>query len=193
MRDAIRVLPTNNEKMNGSVLPHLAVAGVMTFYAINPFTNSMIPSVPLNPVSVHSNYIVNGVAFKQKRKENINIYENITIPSLPRLEENLERLQQISELEYNWDGEGAQSFDKELISTVVNLIEKISFQPQIFPTARDSIQLEYDKQNGDYIEFEIAKSSTQLFFLDHNGKHYEREIDIELIGQMVAEFYGTNL
>ena len=141
----------------------------------------------------HSNYIVNGTAFKQKREENINIYETITIPSLPRLEENLERLQQISELEYNWDGEGAQSFDKNLISVVVNLIEKISLQPQIFPTARDSIQLEYDKTNGDYLEFEIFTNKTKMFYLGHDGVHYEREIDIELIGQMVAEFYGTNL
>lgn len=193
MCDAIRVLPTNNEKMNGNVLPHIAAAGVIALFAINPFTNSMIPSVQSNLVSIHSNYIVNGTAFKQKREENINIYETITIPSLPRLEENLERLQQISELEYNWDGEGAQSFDKNLISVVVNLIEKISLQPQIFPTARDSIQLEYDKTNGDYLEFEIFTNKTKMFYLGHDGVHYEREIDIELIGQMVAEFYGTNL
>lgn len=193
MCDDIRVLPTNNAKMNGSALPHIAAAGVIALCAINPFTNSMMPYVPSNPVSIYSNYNVNGIAFKQKSKENINIYENITVPSLPRLEENLERLQQISILAFNWDGEGARSFDKELINTVVNLIEKISLQPQIFPTARDSIQLEYDKTNGDYLEFEIFTNKTQMFYLGHDGVHYEREIDNTLIGKLVIDFYAPNI
>lgn len=193
MCDAIRVLETNNENISERVLPHFAAAGVIALCAINPFTNSIVPSVPENTVSIHSSYIANGIVFKQKREENINVYENITIPSLPLREENLERLQQISELENDWDGEGAQTIDKDLIKTVVNLIGKLRFQPQIFPTACDSIQLEYDKTNGDYLEFEVSQGSTRMFYLGHNGEHYEREIDIELVGKMVLDFYGTDI
>ncbi len=193
MCDAIRVLQTNNENISERVLPHIAAAGVIALCAFNPFTNSIVPPVTANLVSFQSNCIANGIAFKQKRKENISVYENITIPSLPLLEENLIRLQQISELENDWDSEGAQSFDKDLIKTVVNLIGRLRLQPQIFPTACDSIQLEYDKTNGDYLEFEITKSGAQMFFLGHNGEHYKREIDIELIGNLVLDFYGTDI
>lgn len=193
MENEIKVLPVNNTNGSGSLLAQATATAmgfvfVCCFNSANDITQPLTESISFS----HSiNVASNRESFEQIRDKNISIYENIDIPLQPLLEENLNTLHQISELEDNWDNEGAQSFEKDLIKKVVHLVETIRFQPQIFPTARDSIQLEYDKKNGDYLEFEIFKNSAKMFFCSHGGEHYEKDIDITLIGKMVADFYGT--
>ena len=36
-------------------------------------------------------------------------------------------------------------------------------QPKIFPTGRQTIQLEYEKRNGDYLEFELFEEKVVVF------------------------------
>ena len=72
------------------------------------------------------------------------------------LHDNLEKLKRISAFNYNWDGYGAEPLPEYLITSASKLIRNLRIQPEIFPTADGTIQLEYEKDNGDYLEIQIS-------------------------------------
>ena len=72
-----------------------------------------------------------------------------------KLTVNLERLEDIARLDFDWNGYGAKPFNRTLIADVRNIISYLSEQPEIFPTGRNSIQLEYHLPDESYLEFEI--------------------------------------
>lgn len=75
------------------------------------------------------------------------------------LEDSLATLHDISLLEKNWDGYGSDPFSKKLVESVVDIVKELPVQPEIFPTGRGSIQIEYDSEDKSYFEAEI--------FIDH--------------------------
>ena len=106
---------------------------------------------------------------------------------------NLNKIIRIEELKDNWDGDGAEPFSKSLISSVRQIITGLYIQPEVFPTAADSIQLEYEKDDGSYLEFEIGEDKkAAVFSIDSEGNETNEEItvDLDVINEMVAQFYG---
>lgn len=110
-----------------------------------------------------------------------------------KLEKNIKRLNQISEFEDNWNGYGAHPFTPEFVASVCELVKDLDRQPEIFPTAQNTIQFEYDKDNGDYLELEIFEDGTvDTFVLLNNGESNENTIEnkAEAINRLVKDFYG---
>ena len=70
------------------------------------------------------------------------------------IKENLEKIQDISKLKDDWNGNGASAVKDTLIQKMKYLVLRINVQPEIFPTPRGSIQFESEKETGEYIEFE---------------------------------------
>ena len=104
--------------------------------------------------------------------------------------ESLLRINEIRELQDDWNGNGARKFSDELIKRVEKIVMGILRQPLIFPTAQDSIQLEYEKDNGDYLEFEIFESKEVKEFKYYaDGKTMTRYISDIGINTSVADFY----
>lgn len=81
-----------------------------------------------------------------------------------KTELNLLKLQQINRLPENWNGYGSEPIPTRLIEICTEIIPKLEIQPSVFPTARDSIQFEYEKSNGDYLEFELYIEKVEVFF-----------------------------
>jgi len=79
-------------------------------------------------------------------------------------------------LEENWNLNKAQKFSSNLINKSLKLLAKMEFQPQIFPTSRNSIQFEYEKENGDYLEVEIFDKSIQIY-QNKNNCEIEKELN----------------
>ena len=107
-------------------------------------------------------------------------------------EENLQKLQEIASLKDNWNENGAKCFSKFLMEKTFMIVESLDRQPEIFPTAGDSIQLEYDGINGAYLEFQITEDKmVEVYKIDEKGKETERKIlsNSEAINQEVSEFY----
>lgn len=103
------------------------------------------------------------------------------------------KLSRIATLKDNWNGEGATPFSSTLISLVWQIITQLNIQPEVFPTAADSIQLEYEKDDGSYLEFEICEDQkAEVFSIDAQGNEIYEEItvDLDVINEMVAQFYG---
>lgn len=79
------------------------------------------------------------------------------------MNENLEKLNHFSTFEKNWNGYEADPLPDNIIEVTRKILKRLSVQPEMFPTARDSIQLEYERENGDYLEFEIKATGVEVF------------------------------
>ena len=74
---------------------------------------------------------------------------------MPTLEENIKRLDEISNLPENWNGYGVSSFSKQHIEKAKKLAKDLEeFNPYVFPTANDSIQFEAET-DIQYMEWNI--------------------------------------
>ena len=61
------------------------------------------------------------------------------------------------------------------------------FQPEIFPTASETIQLEYNTEDGDYIEFEVLNElNVKCYVLDR----YERQLNYNFKPENINEEYN---
>ena len=108
---------------------------------------------------------------------------------------NLKKLDVISNLNDNWDGYGAEPLQKKLIALTADLIRKLYIQPEIFPTADGTIQLEFEKGNGDYLELQFSgKGLCDVFRLrGDNEEYFKSHDDSSSINHLVEEFYGFSL
>ena len=107
--------------------------------------------------------------------------------------ENLKKLEAIAHLEDNWNANGAKAFADSLIAKVRNLVMFLEIQPEVFPTACESLQLEYDKADGSHLEIELNESeSAEVFLVDDSGCESVISISasIEAINKVVSDFYG---
>lgn len=109
--------------------------------------------------------------------------------SLEQLRSNKRKLETIKHLKANWNQYGAQEFDNTLISKVMEILPKLEFQPQIFPTARGTIQIEKYLNKNNFIEVEI--SNEEIFaYMVKNGKETEKEITINEINTLLTDLYA---
>ncbi len=111
----------------------------------------------------------------------------------PELKANLKKLDEISFLKKNWNGNHAKPICKKIIKKSKILVIDLDKQPQIFPTANDSIQIEYDGINNSYLEFQITKKNVMSYYMvDKNGSEKTGNIDYSssAVNKLVGAFYG---
>jgi hypothetical protein len=103
---------------------------------------------------------------------------------------NLKTLSGFKQLPYNWNGNGAVPFETDLLKKSALIIMSLKHQPQIFPTARQSIQFEYQKKNGDYLEFEIFENKI-IVYSEQAAQEKEYELNsMQEINDIVESFYA---
>ena len=110
----------------------------------------------------------------------------------PELKKNLLKLDEIKSLKRNWNGNKAKPITKKIVNKTKSLIINLEKQPQVFPTANDSIQMEYDGDNNSYLEFQITKENNLSYFkIDRNGKETSGIIPVSsfALNALVKEFY----
>ena len=111
------------------------------------------------------------------------------------MQENLRKLEQVASLTDNWDGNGAKAFDKQLIARVKDLIGALDVQPEIFPLSYGSIQMEYEKEDGSYLEIEINLNDIwDVFELNENGEKslFSIAADAEAINKVAKDFMQSS-
>ena len=110
----------------------------------------------------------------------------------PEVRNNLLRLDEIKSMKKNWNGNQAKPLSKRLINKTKQLILNLNKQPQIFPTANDSIQIEYDGENNSYLELQVTKKNNLSFFMvDKSGKESTGMIPVspDAVNSLIKEFY----
>lgn len=82
---------------------------------------------------------------------------------LEDLRRNIEIVTSFSELPVNWNENGAHPFTKKVIKTTIRILTKLDYQPEVFPTANESIILEYSKPEGRYLGIEVCEEKIIVF------------------------------
>ena len=104
---------------------------------------------------------------------------------------NIKRLSEIEKLSDNWNNNGAGKIPTSIIKSVRKLLMTIEIQPEIFPTACDALQLEWENDKNEYLEMEILEDSVNIFQIDTEGNELQKVIkfDSETINNEVRNFY----
>lgn len=110
--------------------------------------------------------------------------------NLDALQGSYHVLNSIQLLERNWNDNEAEPFSDDLISKTKEILPSLEVQPQIFPTARNSIQLEYEKENNDYLEFEIYEDSI-MYYQEKSQEVIEKKINKKDIPELVHRFHAS--
>lgn len=105
------------------------------------------------------------------------------------LQKNLDIIDNFKNLKDNWNGYGGLKFSKSVIDNARFALYFLDKQPDVFPTGRNSIQFEYEKENEDYLEFEIFEDSIVMLQII-SGEETECNIDEKEMRKMVREFYA---
>lgn len=100
-----------------------------------------------------------------------------------------QQLNEIRQLRNGWNGNGASKFSEEILDTLQQILEKLAYEPSIFPTARGSIQLEFENCNADYLEFELFEGGRlKMFFCGHDGETITKDIALLSVRNYVNTF-----
>ena len=130
-----------------------------------------------------------------KQAKRLDTYTNLlrTDASGNVRDDNLKKLHMISKLGDDWNQNGAPAFSDILIAKLRSIINKLDIQPEIFPTALGTIQLEYDNSRHDHMEIEVGESDlAEVFVALFSKKEYFESIPstVSSINKRVKEFYG---
>ena len=104
--------------------------------------------------------------------EGIGIKTNICIKRNDDLVRNLNILSDIELLEDGWDGYGGSAISSGVIEKSKKILKELVLQPVIFPTGRNSIQIQYETEDNSYLEFEIF--ADKILCLEVPQRIYEK-------------------
>ncbi|RRK34966.1 hypothetical protein EBB54_29240 [Schaedlerella arabinosiphila] len=174
------------------------------------------PTVGANKVSSIVSYAMNGlferlenifefksgikssaVGYNSEEYEQLEKIYSMAYTKINSLEKNYVKanatLSEIEKLKDNWNDNGASAFSSKLIEKCRGIVMQLASEPFICPTACGSIQFEYEKENGDYLEFEIYEDRIECF-LDTSGGEQEFNLHgisaTDRMKQMVVDFYA---
>ncbi len=139
----------------------------------------------------HSKYRLDGKSVSIEKVSDQQGINNILINNATI--RNLNKIDEIKMLNDGWDGKNAAAFDNTLLDKIRSLVLSLDAQPEIFPLADGRIQLEYELEDGSYLEFHIdLTEESKVFMLDAQGKPSQATIKscTESINQLVKKFYG---
>jgi hypothetical protein len=109
---------------------------------------------------------------------------------------SFKKLEQLAQLKDHWNYGHALAFNPELIRLAQRLVALLPVQPEIFPTARGSIQLEYENERGEYLEFEVFINKIQVFKVDADGTESGMTVGIDdhkKLREMTSAFHGCDI
>lgn len=106
------------------------------------------------------------------------------------LQRNIVKVSSFASLPHNWNYNGAEKISQDVIQNATELLKHLRIQPQIFPTGRNSIQFEYEKKDGDYLEFEIYADKIVCYFeFEKDSKEFKISNN-DSANTMVKLFYA---
>lgn len=121
--------------------------------------------------------------------QNSTRFNNADRFSLEKLKENRRKLSHFGNLGSNWNGYNSVPIETTIIDQVLTLISDLDFQPSIFPTGRGTLQLEYFKNEENFLELEIFSNEGFLYKIE-NGNETETSVSLEDLPKLISEFHA---
>ena len=113
---------------------------------------------------------------------------SLNIGQRPTQEENLTALAEMYDLDADW----FDPIDRDLLAKTEGMIYALNVQPEIFPVPNGHIQLEYDTEDGRYMELELFPDrQVRMIVMQNTSKpiHKVFGLDVNKINQVVEMFY----
>ena len=110
------------------------------------------------------------------------------------LSRNFNKLKTIRGLKKGWfngNTVNENAFSDKLVNRVATILSKLKNQPEVFPTGVNTIQIEFEKSNGEYLEFEFFEDGKISKFYLNSIKSYLCNVSEKNIFKSVKEFYGS--
>ncbi len=102
---------------------------------------------------------------------------------------NISIIDDFSSLVENWNGYGALPINNDVISRVKEVLGTLFVQPEVFPTGRGGIQVEFQKTDNSYLEFEFfSDGQIGMLKIDSNQNEEARMISALDIPTIVGVF-----
>lgn len=92
-----------------------------------------------------------------------------------------EKIKTFYKLKKDWNDNGAPEISGEIITNALSLDRLIPIETDVFPTAKNSIQFEFEK-DGYYLEFELARDDKITIFKIIDKKEYTELITFNKAG-----------
>lgn len=109
--------------------------------------------------------------------------------SLDKLKHNKRVLRSLANLKSNWNKYGADPIDPAVIDKTETMLSELDYQPQIFPTGRGTLQIEYFKDDNNLIEIEISNEEIFVYKVQ-NGEDFEDSIEFDELSEMITSFHA---
>ncbi len=93
-------------------------------------------------------------------------------------------------MEQNWNGYDAPPVSATAIANAKAIVNVVSPSPEVFPTANQSVQLEYTKPNGEYLELEVTDDAVYaLYQYGAENREWKMAMNVDQVVDTVAEFF----
>ena len=102
-------------------------------------------------------------------------------------DDNYQRIQEITNLRYGWDGHKARPIPKSVINRTNDLVMMLPGGAKVFPTGRSTVQIEYHKSKDNYFEIEISTKTYEIYSL-MGEEEFEDNVRKREVIKLVKEF-----
>ena len=99
----------------------------------------------------------------------------------------IQKIDDFTSLPDNWDYYGAKAIGNEIVKKSIELVSKLTYLPDVFPTPRNTIQLEYEYKDK-YLEIEIFDKHFQILTIIDNIEKEYKEVNEDVIIQLANSF-----
>lgn len=109
---------------------------------------------------------------------------------------NFDKIAKMSNFESGWNGNHGLPFTATAINSFKQVIQKLTVQPQIAPTGRNSLLLQYEKKDGTLLTFELKEHSAEMVYVpfgDYKNaitKVIENNVTNTIV-ECVGKLYGS--
>ena len=109
--------------------------------------------------------------------------------------ENINKIRKMALFDEDWNGTGGSAFSEEAINLFETIIDTVRRQPQIAPTGRNSLLMQYELDDKSLLAFEVSEKRTEKVYIPKgNYSLAQTEVFIENVSQKinksVERFYG---
>lgn len=110
--------------------------------------------------------------------------------------ENINKINKIKEFDNDWNGNGAEKFSTDSINMFIEVINELVKQPKIAPTGKDSLLMQYEKENNSLLAFNVTYGRVEKAYIP-NGIFEQAETDVytedicDKMNQCVEKFYES--
>lgn len=110
--------------------------------------------------------------------------------------ENLNKIEKMASFTENWNGTGGSIFSENAIILFEKVIKALKKQPQIAPTGRNSLLMQYELDDKSMLAFEVSEKGTEKVYIPKGDYSLaQMEVFTEDIERKINEcvekfFYG---